>query len=139
MTVTIHIESGPLEAATSFPCDGAGAIVAFEGIIRPHEPDEQSEQDRPIEAIEYEAYRPMAEEKLRELAERALQHYGLKRIRVTHSEGRVPVGACSFRLEIASAHRAEGLEAMGWFIDTMKRDVPIWKRPRFVKQKESAP
>ncbi|TVQ51381.1 MAG: molybdenum cofactor biosynthesis protein MoaE [Phycisphaerales bacterium] len=133
MTVEIRIESGPLDAATSFACDGAGAIIAFEGIIRP------DEQDRPIEAIEYEAYRPMADEKLHELAEQAMQRYGLKRIRVTHSEGRVPIDACSFRLEIASAHRAEGLEAMGWFIDTMKRDVPIWKRPRFVQQKESAP
>lgn len=132
MTIEIRIESGPLTAATPFTCDGAGAVIAFEGVIRP------DEQNQPIEAIEYEAYRPMAEEKLRELAQRARERYGLKRIRVTHSEGRVPAGACSFRLEIASAHRAEGLDAMGWFIDTMKRDVPIWKRPRFAKEKESA-
>jgi molybdopterin synthase catalytic subunit len=38
-------------------------------------------------------------------------------------------GQCSFRLQVASAHRAEALAAMTEFIDRLKRDVPIWKSP----------
>jgi molybdopterin synthase catalytic subunit len=34
-------------------------------------------------------------------------------------------------LTIDSAHRVEALLAMGEFIDRMKIDVPLWKRPVF--------
>ena len=37
------------------------------------------------------------------------------------------VGERSFRLQIAAPHRQEALAAMAEFIESMKRDVPIWK------------
>lgn len=122
MSVQVLIERGALAPMPSHGWPGAGAVLCFEGVIRPEE------GDRRIDAIEYEVYRPMAERVLESLARQAKEAHGLLAVRVWHSEGRVPVGACSFRLEVASAHRAEGLAAMGWFIDAMKRDAPIWKR-----------
>lgn len=123
MDVRVEIVDGPLGA----PGDparpgGAGAIVVFEGVVRGDEGGD------PIDALEYEAYLPMAKNQLEALAREVGASHGIAMMRVEHSTGRVPVGACSFRLTVASAHRAEALEAMGEFIDRMKRDVPIWKR-----------
>jgi len=124
--VHISITDGPVPEA---PCGnwreraiGAGAYLVFEGIVRPLEGIE------PIVALEYEAYEPMATRELTRLAHDILARHALAAISVEHSRGRVPAGACSFRLRIWSGHRKEGLAAMDEFIDRMKRDVPIWKR-----------
>lgn len=124
-TIEVVLSEGPLapEQPGRFP--GAGAVVAFEGVIRP------DEEGRAITAIEYESYRPMADQQLEHIAKAAADRFGLTGVLVRHSVGLVPAGECSFRLVVASAHRAPALEAMAWFIDTMKRDVPIWKRPKF--------
>jgi molybdopterin synthase catalytic subunit len=124
MSIEIRITEGPLaDLPMAWSHDGAGAIVLFDGIVRP------SEDDRPINALDYEAYLPMAEKQLRELAQSTLEKHGLLAVCVEHSRGRVPVGRCSFRLRIASTHRKEALRAMDAFIDQLKQDVPIWKKP----------
>ncbi len=144
MQVTINIIDGPLPpydpAATAHvkamptftlqELSGAGAIIVFEGVVRPRE------GDRPIVALDYEAYEPMASRMLRELAEKILRTFDLLAVDVAHSRGRVEVGTCSFRLVVRSRHRKEGLAAMDQFIDQMKKDVPIWKTP--VYQEEGA-
>ena len=128
--IEVVINEGPLGLQGAVRAPGAGAIVAFEGVIRP------TEDGREIAAIEYEAYSPMAENQLESLARAAADRFALAGVFVRHSVGVVPVGECSFLLIVASAHRAPALEAMAWFIDTMKRDVPIWKRPVFKDAKE---
>ncbi|MCB9838005.1 MAG: molybdenum cofactor biosynthesis protein MoaE [Phycisphaeraceae bacterium] len=124
MSVRVTIIEGPLprpEHATD--ASGlVGAGVVFDGVVR------AEEGDATIAALEYEAYRPMADHELERLARRMLDKHGLLAIDVWHSVGTVPVGAVSFRLDIRSAHREEALAAMDEFIDAMKRDVPIWKR-----------
>jgi molybdopterin synthase catalytic subunit len=126
--VIINVVDGPLpEASAAPPVENAGALICFEGIVRP------LEDGRRISALDYEAYQPMAGAQLRRLADRVLHRHGLLGVWVEHSRGRVPAGACSFRLRIASRHRPEGLRAAEEFIDTMKRDVPIWKTAVFAE------
>ena len=31
-------------------------------------------------------------------------------------------------IHVASAHRAEGVEACSWLIDELKRQAPLWKK-----------
>lgn len=125
--IQVRIVDGPVAPINDDDGDwrpqGAGAVVVFEGIARP------SEDGRGIVALDYEAYEPMAGRELRRLGEVIVAEFGLAALRTVHSRGRVPVGACSFRLEIASAHRREALAGMSAFIDRLKQDVPIWKRP----------
>jgi len=89
--------------------------------------------------IRYETYDPMAEKELQRLATEALDRFDILAVRVEHSRGIVRNHACSFRLRIASAHRKEGLAAMDWYIDQMKKVVPIWKHaiPAEVSQESS--
>ena len=101
---------------------GVGSRVRFEGIVRGLENDER------LAAIDYEVYEPMASRILEAIAQEEAQREGVRSITVLHSRGRVGVGEVSFACEVRSAHRAEGLAALGAFIDRMKRDVPIWKR-----------
>ena len=79
----------------------------------------------------------MADAMLRELAETMLTEHAIDSVIVQHSVGTVPVGERSFRLVIHSRHRAPALQAMSEFIDRMKRDVPIWKRPVYADVPES--
>lgn len=121
MSVEIDLIEGPLPNAEPWTVAGAGALLTFEGVVRP------TEDNRELAALVYESYPPMTERELTRLAERTLVEHGLLAIRVEHSTGRVPAGACSFRLRIASRHRAEGIAATDAFIHEMKHIVPLWK------------
>ena len=120
--VAVRLHDGPLPVETGpyFP-EGAGAAVTFAGLVRP------LEDGRPIVALDYEIYEPMASRVLEDLVREMIESYGLVGIAVEHSRGRVGVGECSFRLQIAAPHRQEALTATAEFIDRMKRDAPIWK------------
>ncbi len=132
MSVGVQIHDGPLPAADAWRIDGAGAVVCFEGVVRP------TEAEQPITGLRYETYDPMAEKELQRLANESLDRFDIMAVRVEHSRGFVSNHACSFRLSIASAHRKQGLAAMDWYIDRMKQVVPIWKRPVPVEQERIA-
>lgn len=125
--VSVQFVAGPLPPAapTLDPaeCGEAGALLVFTGHVR------RAEAGRPIRALNYEAYEPMASRTMLALAHEIAARHRLHALYVAHSTGEVPVagGGCSFRLTIHAAHRAEALAAADEFIARMKRDVPIWK------------
>lgn len=124
MSVHASIVEGPLSPAPALrETEGAGARLVFEGLVR------RIEGGRDVESLEYEAYEPMASRMLERLAGDIVARHRLLGLRVEHSRGVVPVGRASLRVVIDGAHRAEALAAMGEFIDLLKRDVPIWKKP----------
>ncbi len=104
---------------------GAGAVVDFWGVVRP------IEDGRQIEGIDYEAHREMAEHQLKLIAEHAAERFGLKLVIVHHRIGFIAAGEASLFLRVASPHRSEGFLASQWIVDELKKNVPIWKRPRF--------
>lgn len=127
MSTQVDIYDGPLPSPGRWEVDRAGAMLCFDGVVRP------LEDGQPIAGLHYQTYDPMAQRELQRLADQTLEQFDLLAIRVEHSRGFVPSGACSFRLRVASAHRQEALRAMDWFIDEMKAHVPIWKRPAWAE------
>lgn len=123
MNIRVHIQNGPIGEEPSEAIPGAGACVIFEGIVRP------TEGDRPVSALLYEAYEQMAANEIERIGRSIIDRHGLIAMRIWHSTGLVPVGERSFRLTIWSAHRKEALAAADEFINLLKRDVPIWKKP----------
>lgn len=124
--IRVTIVDGPISPALDDLPIGhglAGAVVRFEGIVR------RMENGRELLALDYQVYQPMAEQVLQRLAAEVLARRGLLALGITHSRGRVPVGACSMVLALSSPHRAEALAAAAEFIDALKRDAPIWKTP----------
>lgn len=127
MSIQVHIVNGPLRdgraARVVEGAEGAGAMLCFEGVVRP------LEDGRRIAGLHYQVYEPMASRMLRLLAEEACERFRVQAVFVEHSRGDVLVGQYGFRLTIAATHRKEALAAMDHFIDRLKADVPIWKRP----------
>jgi|SRR5271170_1116445 len=126
MNITVELRDGPIVDIPDQPEVSAGAVVRFEGIVRPEE------NGRSISGLDYSAYEPMASRELKRLADSMMREFDLLAVTVLHSRGFVPVGRCSFFLLIAAKHRRPALAAMDWFIDALKRDVPIWKDPIWV-------
>ncbi len=124
MSAEISITPGPLPEISRREVSGAGAAVVFEGVVRP------DEDGKAIAGLEYQAYQPLASTQLLALAEHIFARPGILGVFVEHSEGFVAAGEVSFRLAVHAEHRKEALSAMDWYIDAMKRDVPIWKQTR---------
>lgn len=78
--------------------------------------------------LSYEAYRPMAERVLRELAEQAAQQFDCPAVRLHHAVGEVPLGEASVLVQVVTGHRDQAFEACRFLIDRLKATAPIWKR-----------
>jgi molybdopterin converting factor subunit 1 len=100
---------------------GHGAVATFTGVVRDHA------RGREVEGLFYEAYRPMAEEKLREIV-REIEASGDVRVAVHHRLGDLRVGDVAVQVAVGSAHRREAFAACAQVIDQLKAVVPIWKR-----------
>jgi len=102
---------------------GMGAAVSFLGVVR------GTEDSAPISAIEYEAFKPMAEHQFNLLFDELEKRWPIESIRLVHRHGIVKVNEPSLWVEIIAPHRGEAFAACQWLIDEMKRLVPIWKKP----------
>jgi molybdopterin synthase catalytic subunit len=118
-----HIPTDGIVARLKAPSDGA--VVVFEGIVR------NQSGGRPTTHLEYEAYEPMALEKMRAIAEEARARFAIDQIAVVHRLGRLEIGETSVLIAVSSAHRAAAFDACRFAIDTLKRTVPIWKKEYF--------
>jgi len=127
MRVEILDEVLPVaEAIDAIKAATDGAVCVFEGIVRNHS------RGRETLYLEYEAYREMALEQMQGLAAEAVTQFGVRDVALLHRLGRLEVGECSVLVVVASAHRAAAFEACRWLIDTLKKQVPIWKKETFV-------
>jgi molybdopterin synthase catalytic subunit len=103
-----------------------GAHGWFVGVTR------RTTDQRVTNTLAYEAHRPMAIRELEKLAEAALERFSLCRIVIVHRLGEVPVGEASVVVGCSSGHRPQTFQALAWVMDTLKREVPIWKRETYV-------
>ena len=101
----------------------AGAVVVFLGTVR------NNTDGRPVTRLEYEAYPPMAEKKMAEIAQEIAQKWGdTLRVAMVHRTGKLEIGEVSVAVAVASPHRKDGFEACQYAMNRLKQIVPIWKR-----------
>ncbi len=103
-----------------------GAVCVFDGIVR------NNTRGRQTLYLDYEAFREMAQTQMERLAEEAMTRFGVREVALLHRLGRLQVGETSVLIAVASAHRGAAFEACRWLIDTLKKQVPIWKKETFV-------
>jgi molybdopterin synthase catalytic subunit len=101
-------------------------VCLFDGIVR------NNTRGRQTLYLDYEAYREMALPQMNALAAEALTRFGVRDIAILHRVGRLAVGESSVLIAVASAHRGAAFDACRWLIDTLKKQVPIWKKETFV-------
>jgi len=102
--------------------DEAGAVATFLGTTRARS------RGRTVLHLEYEAYEGMAEKVMEEIAAALHGRYELCRIAIAHRIGRVGIGETSVAIAVSAPHREHALAACKEAIDTLKVDVPLWKK-----------
>lgn len=113
------------EVLAAIKAGADGAVCVFDGIVR------NNTRGRETLYLDYEAYREMALEQMRGLAAEAVAKFGVREVALLHRLGRLRVGETSVLVAVASAHRGAAFEACRWVIDTLKKQVPIWKKETF--------
>lgn len=118
-----------------------GAVVIFVGRTRttPGTPAPGEERvatafaNERVVSLTYEAAEPYASAELTAICDRLIAE-GLKGeggIGVIHAVGSVPVGEVSMISVVASPHRDVAYAVSRALIESIKRDVPIWKAEHF--------
>ena len=128
-----HEPIGACDVADVTPEGTLGARVEFSGVVR------AEENCQAIQALEYEAYEAMAVHMMRDILEDLGAQHGCLTARVVHRLGRVPVGDVAIWVGVGAVHRGEAFALVTEFMDRLKRDVPIWKRPPLVAGKALGP
>ena len=99
-----------------------GGLVTFSGVVRDHSKGQQ------VTKLEYEAFVPMAEKKLAEIGLQARDQWPGTEVAVVHRVGTLLPGELAVVIAASAPHRKEAFLACEFVIDTLKRDVPIWKK-----------
>ena len=102
--------------------DQAGAIATFIGTTR------LQSRGRTVLHLDYEAYEEMAEQVMAQIAAELKDRYDLCEIAIHHRTGRVEIGEASVVIAVSAPHRQDALAACKDAIDTLKEQVPLWKK-----------
>ncbi|MGB3614061.1 MAG: molybdenum cofactor biosynthesis protein MoaE [Elainellaceae cyanobacterium] len=116
-----------LDAVYGHADDGAnGAIVLMSGMVR------NQTGGKPVDALDYQAYEPMALQVFRQIGAQIRQRWPeVTRVVIHHRTGRLTVGEISVLVAVGCPHRGEAFAACHYAIDTLKHTAPIWKKECF--------
>jgi MoaE-MoaD fusion protein len=103
--------------------DGAaGAVVTFAGIVR------NNSRGKAVTLLEYEAYTPMAEQVLAQIAAEMASRWDVRAIAMSHRVGQLKVGEASIGIAVSAPHRQDAFSACAYAIDRVKEILPVWKK-----------
>jgi len=104
-----------------------GAACVFTGMVRAETRRGEAHTTR---ALEYEAYRPMAEAKMRQVADEIRERWPqVEGIGIVQRIGLLDPGTPTVMIACTAAHRDTGVfEAARYGIDRLKQIVPVWKK-----------
>lgn len=102
-----------------------GGIDVFIGTVR------DATQGKRVLRLEFEAYESMALKEMRRIAEEAFERWPVQSFSMHHRTGVLTVGEVAVIIAVSAAHRAAAFDACRFAIDTLKQNVPIWKKEVF--------
>lgn len=118
---TLPMDSSAVDATRD---PSAGGLAVFLGCTRA----ETHADGRALIALDYEAYHDMALKQMHHLAAEAHERWPIVNLAILHRLGRVALGEPSVLIAVSTPHRGDAFDACRWLIDTLKRDVAIWKK-----------
>ena len=86
---------------------------------------------RAVQAIEYTAYKEMANEKFHEIRESAFKKFDLTCMHIYHSLGRVNAGEVGLFVFVSSKRRKEVFPAIEFIVEQIKKEVPVFGKELF--------
>ena len=120
----------PAKVMESVQDDSAGGTVLFVGTVR------NVSEGKTVAGLRYEVYEEMAEEKMKEIEERVMARWPVRKLTMVHRYGDLRIGEVSVAVAVSSEHRGDAFEACRYAIDTIKRSLPLWKKERLKGGKE---
>lgn len=121
-----EIDLNRLLSKISRPSTGAACI--FTGMVR----GETNKDGQPLKTayLEYDAYTPMAEEKMQQVANEIRERWpSVEGIAIVQRIGRLYPMTPTVLIACTASHRDTGVfEAAQYGIDRLKEIVPIWKK-----------
>lgn len=126
----VKLSATPLstdEVVRSITLAGTGAVVSFTGVVRGVT---DGISPRKTDALEYEAYAPMAQAKLEQVASEIRERWpAVQGIAILQRTGLQAAGEISVVVACSAAHRDTGVfDAARYGIDRLKEIVPVWKK-----------
>ena len=128
MNELIHLTNEPLstEVVTALVSKPAyGGIDVFIGTVR------DQTKGKKVQRLEYEAYEPMALSEMGKIAQQVKQKWPQSSIVIHHRIGNLAIGEAAVIIAVATPHRDQAFAACKYAIDTLKEQVPIWKKEIF--------
>jgi len=121
-----ELDLNALLAEITLPSTGAACF--FTGMVRGV--TQKEDQPPQTQYLEYEAYIPMAEAKMRQVAEEIRQRWTtIEGIAIIQRVGRLYPMTPTVLIACTAPHRNTGVfEAARYGIDRLKEIVPIWKK-----------
>lgn len=98
-----------------------GAVCLFVGTVR------NSNEGKEVKAIDYSAFREMAEKEFSRIAEEGSRRWKLGSWYIAHRVGKLLPTEASVVIAVSSPHRAESFDACRFAIEELKKLAPIWK------------
>jgi molybdopterin synthase catalytic subunit len=122
-----ELREDPLDVAevvAALDDDASGGLTLFVGRVRDHD------KGLGVVGLDYSAH-PTALEVFRDVCRRVAEEYDVMGVAAVHRTGSLEIGDIAVVVATASAHRGTAFDASRALIDTLKREVPIWKHQRF--------
>lgn len=104
---------------------GHGGLNVFIGNVRDHT------KGRKVLRLEYEAYLPMALSEMKKLAQQTKDRWPHAQIAIHHRVGNLQIADAAVVIAVSTPHRDQAFAACKFAIDTLKEQVPIWKKEVF--------
>ena len=126
----LKVANNPLnldELVAQITLESTGAVCIFTGVVRGVT---RRGEAHDTAYLEYEAYIPMAESKMAQVANEIRQQWPVvEGIVIVQRIGRLDAGTPTVIIACAAAHRDTGVfEAARYGIDRLKEIVPVWKK-----------
>jgi molybdopterin synthase catalytic subunit len=122
----VTLQSLVNEAKRSPAADRAGAIATFTGRVRAKD----SPDDTPTEALEFETYREVADERMDAIETELQTRDGVHEVLTHHRVGTIAAGEDIVFVVVLAGHRREAFRTVENGIDRLKAEVPIFKKER---------
>jgi MoaE-MoaD fusion protein len=126
----LHVVHDPLdldELVKQITLPTTGAACIFTGMVRAVTRRGEAHE---TSSLEYEAYIPMAEAKMRQVADEIRQRWPVvEGIAIVQRIGHLSAGTPTVLIACTASHRDTGVfEAARYGIDRLKEIVPVWKK-----------
>ena len=131
MSTLVRLVREPIDVSSLMArAAGDGAVALFIGVVR------NGNRGREVLRLEYEAYEEMALPLMEEISAEAARRFPVTDVRIVHRLGRLEIGEASVAVAVSSPHRAQAFAACRFAIDSLKAQVPIWKKELYADGSE---